>query len=46
MDAFFDRALAAIIRSDEYWIAHEPGGKINNHYAWHKLVLCHSLILG
>lgn len=37
MKEFFDRALAAIVKNDEYWIAHRPGGEINNHYAWHKL---------
>ncbi len=39
MDAFFERYLAALSKSDNYWIEHEPGGKLNNHYAWHKLGL-------
>ncbi len=39
LDAFFDRYLAAVGKSDDYWIQHEPGGKLNNHYAWHKLGL-------
>ena len=39
LDAFFERYLAALRKSDDYWIAHEPGGKLNNHYAWHKLGL-------
>ncbi len=37
LDAFFERYLAALRKSDDYWIEHEPGGKLNNHYAWHKL---------
>ncbi len=40
IDAFFDRYLGAVQKSDNYWIEHEPGGKLNNHYAWHKLGLC------
>ena len=40
LDAFFERYLAALRKSDDYWIEHEPGGKLNNHYAWHKLGLC------
>lgn len=40
MDKFFDRCREAVIRSDEYWIAHEPGGPMNNHYAWHKVCRC------
>ena len=39
VDAFFDRYLAALRKSDDYWNEHEPGGKLNNHYAWHKLGL-------
>ena len=39
LDAFFDRYLAAVRKSDDYWIEHEPGGRLNNHYAWHKLGL-------
>jgi len=37
--AFFRRYLAALRKNDDYWIEHEPGGKLNNHYAWHKLGL-------
>ena len=39
LDAFFDRYAAALRKNDDYWIEHEPGGKLNNHYAWHKLGL-------
>lgn len=39
LDRFFDRYLAAVRKSDDYWIQHEPGGRLNNHYAWHKLGL-------
>lgn len=38
MKAFFERFLAAVVKNDEYWIAHRiGGGEINNHYAWHKM---------
>ncbi len=37
VDAFFHRFLAAVEKNDRYWIEHEPGGGLNNHYAWHKL---------
>lgn len=37
MDAFFDRMVTAVIKNDEFWIEHIPGGPMNNHYAWHKL---------
>ncbi|MHB8867019.1 MAG: heparinase II/III domain-containing protein [Pirellulaceae bacterium] len=37
LDAFFHRFLAAVKKNDEYWVEHEPGGRLNNHYAWHKL---------
>ncbi len=40
LDAFFDRMLQAVVRSDEFWIENEPGGPMNNHYAWHKLCRC------
>ena len=39
VDTCFERYLAAVRKSDDYWIAHEPGGRLNNHYAWHKLGL-------
>ncbi len=40
MDAFFQRYLDAVVKNDDYWVRHEPGGKLNNHYAWHKLGRC------
>lgn len=40
MDAFFERYLRAVVKNDDYWVKHEPGGKLNNHYAWHKLGRC------
>jgi hypothetical protein len=40
LDAFFERLLAAVSKNDEFWVEHEPGGKLNNHYAWHKLCFC------
>jgi hypothetical protein len=42
MDAFFKRMLAAVQKNDAYWVDKEPGGFINNHYAWHKL--CYIMI--
>jgi len=39
LDGFFERYTAAVRKSDDYWIEHEPGGRLNNHYAWHKLGL-------
>ncbi len=39
LDIFFARYLDALTRCDNYWIANEPGGRLNNHYAWHKLGL-------
>lgn len=39
LDRFFERYLVAVRKSDDYWIEHEPGGRLNNHYAWHKLGL-------
>jgi hypothetical protein len=39
LDAFFERYLAAVRKCDDFWIEHEPGGRLNNHYAWHKLGL-------
>jgi len=39
MEEFFKRYLAALRKNDDYWIEHEPGGRLNNHYAWHKLGL-------
>ena len=37
LDAFCQRFLAAVQKNDAYWVEHEPGGPLNNHYAWHKL---------
>lgn len=39
MDAFFERMLKAVVRNDEWWIEHNPGGNFNNHFAWHKLMM-------
>ena len=39
LDGFFQRYTAALLKNDDYWIEHEPGGRLNNHYAWHKLGL-------
>ncbi len=37
IDSFFQRYREAVRKNDNYWVKHEPGGKLNNHYAWHKL---------
>ncbi|HID76318.1 MAG TPA: hypothetical protein EYP56_10020 [Planctomycetaceae bacterium] len=37
LDAFFERFYRAVKKNDDYWVEHEPGGTLNNHYAWHKL---------
>lgn len=37
LDAFFERMVQAIIKNDEFWIEKTPGGRLKNHYAWHKL---------
>ncbi|HNT35534.1 MAG TPA: alginate lyase family protein, partial [bacterium] len=37
LDGFFERMVQAIIKNDEFWIEKMPGGRLNNHYAWHKL---------
>ena len=39
VDDFFKRMVEAVARSDEWWIEHNPGGRYNNHYAWHKLMM-------
>ncbi len=36
IDAFFGRLYEAIDRDDRLWVEVNPGGKYNNHYAWHK----------
>lgn len=38
LDAFFTRLAEAVRKNHEFWVAHEPGGPINNHYLWHQLV--------
>lgn len=38
-DDFCARMLAAVRRNDEWWIANNPGGRFNNHFAWHKLLI-------
>ncbi|MBP8258843.1 MAG: heparinase II/III family protein [Verrucomicrobia bacterium] len=40
LDRWFERFLEAVVRDDDYWVKNEPGGKLNNHYAWHKLGRC------
>ena len=37
MDAFFLRMVEAVRKNHEFWVEHEPGGPINNHYLWHAL---------
>ena len=37
IDGCFQRYLAALQKNDDFWLEHQPGGAINNHYAWHKL---------
>lgn len=39
MDDFFDRLIKAVAHQDEWWIATGTGGRHNNHYAWHKLMM-------
>lgn len=39
VDAFMTRLAAAVAKNDAYWIANGIGGGINNHLAWHKLML-------
>ncbi|MBN2507045.1 MAG: alginate lyase family protein [Verrucomicrobia bacterium] len=39
LDAFFERALAAVRANDEDWIREGWGGRFNNHYAHHKLFI-------
>jgi hypothetical protein len=36
IDDFFLRAMEGVKRNDEWWIANNPGGRHNNHFAWHK----------
>jgi len=37
-DACMTRLAWAVGRNDAYWLKHEPGGRINNHLAWHKMM--------
>lgn len=39
IDAFFTRMGQAIMKNDIYWIENNIGGGINNHLAWHKMML-------
>lgn len=36
IDAFFRRFHEAVMKNDRYWVENEPGGRFNNHYAFHK----------
>lgn len=47
LDAFFTRMARAVMKNDTYWIANNIGGGINNHLAWHKMMLgCLGLFYG
>ena len=35
MDAFFMRLLKAVKKNNDYWVKYEPGGPLNNHFAYH-----------
>jgi len=39
LDAFFTRLAQAVLKNDIYWIENDIGGGINNHLAWHKMML-------
>jgi len=39
LDAFFIRMAQAVLKNDIYWIENDIGGGINNHLAWHKMML-------
>jgi len=39
LDAFFARLGRAVLKNDIYWIENNIGGGINNHLAWHKMML-------
>lgn len=34
--AFFRRFFTAVMKNDRFWVENEPGGRFNNHYAFHK----------
>ena len=47
LDAFFTRMAQAVMKNDIYWIKNNIGGGINNHLAWHKMMLgCLGLFYG
>lgn len=39
LDKFFTRMARAVLKNDIYWIENDIGGGINNHLAWHKMML-------
>ena len=39
VDDFFDRMVQSVAKNDEWWIANNPGGRYNNHFAWHKSMM-------
>lgn len=39
IDDFFERAVQAVMKNDQWWLAHNPGGLFNNHFAWHKFMI-------
>lgn len=39
VDDFFTRMARAVLKNDVYWIDNNIGGGINNHLAWHKMML-------
>lgn len=39
MDDFFTRLVERVAERDEWWIETGTGGRHNNHYAWHKLMM-------
>jgi len=39
MDKFFTRMARAVLKNDIYWIKNDIGGGLNNHLAWHKMIL-------
>lgn len=39
IDLFFESALDAVRKNDEWWLRDNLGGRFNNHLAWHKLFI-------
>lgn len=39
VDDFFTRMVEDIARTDEWWIEAKIGGRYNNHYAFHKMMM-------